>query len=349
MRSGGRFASCLIFWGPCGIGKTALLAWTAAEARARGIQVQEYVASELATKEQLIERVAGRPRRTERVGESSWGRIRRKPSRRVGDALSHILMRRLRKAPMALLIDEAHTLELSVGRLILNTVQTLASGDAAIVLVLAGTPILADRLAAMEATFWERSEILPVDLLSERDASDAIRIPFESAGRNIDTEALAVVVSESNGYPYFLQIWGRLLWSDFGGSANRVTKKDVNCVLSAFHRERDRLYNLKYRELDRLGLLEAAVVVAGAYGGRHDLSSSEIAASLEPILGREGSRRESILITSIITQLEGTGFIWQPGGGRPDCYSRGVPSLMDYVLRTVRLGGRSSTSWSTIS
>ena len=349
MRSGGRFEPCLIFWGPCGNGKTAMLAWTAAEARARGIQVQQHVASELATKEQLIDKVAGRPRRTERVGESPWGRFRRKPSSRVEDALHHILMRRLRKAPLALLIDEAHTLEPSVGRLILNTVQGLASGDATILLVLVGTPILTDRLAETEATFWERSEILPVDLLSEPDASDAIRIPFESAGRTIDAEALAAVVSESNGYPYFLQIWGRLLWSDFGGSANRVTKKDVNSVLSDFHRERDRLYNLRYRELDRLGLLEAAVAVAGAYGGRHDLSSPEVAASLEPIVGREGSRRESTLITSIITQLEGVGFIWQPGCGRPDSYSRGIPSLMDYVLRSARSGGRSSTSGSTIS
>ena len=349
MRSGGRFEPCLILWGPCGNGKSAMLAWTAAEARARGIQVQQHVASELATKEQLIEKVTGRPRRTERAGEFSLGRFRWKPRTRAEDSLYEILMRRLRKAPLALLIDEAHTLEPSVGRLILNTVQGLASGDAAIVLVLAGTPILADRLAAMEATFWERSEILPVDLLSERDASDAIRIPFESAGRNIDAEALAGVASESNGYPYFLQIWGRLLWNDFSISASRVTKKHVNSVLSDFHRERDRLYNLKYRELDKLGLLEAAVAVAGAYGGRHDLSYAEIAASLGSIAGCEGLRRESTLITSIIAQLEGVGFIWQPGGGRPDCYVRGIPSLMDYVLRAARSGGRSSTSWSTIS
>lgn len=79
MRSGGRFEQCLILWGPRGNGKTAMLAWTADKARANGVQVQEYVAAELATTEQLIDRVAERPRWSERVGEVSWGRFRWKP------------------------------------------------------------------------------------------------------------------------------------------------------------------------------------------------------------------------------------------------------------------------------
>lgn len=344
MQAGGRSGHCLILWGPPGYGKTAMLAWAAAEARARGIRVQQYVAPEIATKEQLIARVARRPRWTERVGEISRGRFRWNTSTRADDALDEILMCRLRKAPLALLIDEAHTLEPSVGRLILNTIQELASGDAAILLVLAGTPILADRLAETEATFWERSEIMPFDVLSEQDASDAVRIPFESAGRAIDAAALAGVVSASNGYPYFLQIWGRLLWGDVDTPTTRVTMGDVNSVRSTFHQERDQFYSLRVGELDRIGLVEAAVAVAEAYGGRQDLSTSEIAASLRPIAGSEGSRGESGLTTSIIRQLEAVGFIWEPGWGRPGCYSRGIPSLMDYVLRAARSGDRSSTS-----
>ena len=344
MRSGGRFENCLIFWGPPGNGKTAMLAWAAAEGRSRGIQVQACVASELATREQLIEKVAGRPRWTERVGEISLGSFRWKPSPRSEDALDHILMRRIRKAPLALLIDEAQTLEPSVGGMILNAVQKLASRDAAILLVLAGTPDLADCLAQTEATFWERSGILPVDLLSEQDASDAVRVPFESAGRAISAEALAGVVSASDGYPYFLQIWGRLLWSDSSASATRVTKEDVNGVQSAFRQKRDTFYDLRLRELERLDLGESAVAVAGAYGGRHDLHWSELEASLKPIVASQGTGRDAASVVAIVRQLESVGFIWQPRCATPGCYSRGIPGLMDYVLREARSDGRSSTS-----
>lgn len=344
MRSGGRFENCLIFWGPPGNGKSAMLAWMAAEGRARGIQVQEYVASELATREQLIEKVAGRPRWTERVGEISLGSFRCKLSPRTEDALDHILMRRIRKAPLALLIDEAQSLEPSVGKMILNAVQKLASRDAAILLVLAGTPDLADRLAETEATFWERSQILPFDLLTEQDASDAVRMPLESAGRAISAEALAGVVSASNGYPYFLQIWGRLLWSDSGASATRVAMEDVSSVQSDFRQKRDNFYGLRIRELERLDLWKSAVAVAGAYGGRHDLPWSELASSLRPMVANQGTRRDATSVAAIIGQLESVGFIWQPGCASPGFYSPGIPGLMDYVLREARSDGRSSTN-----
>lgn len=280
-----------------------------------------------------MNRIAGRPRGTERVAEISWSGLRWKPRVQVEDALEDILVRRLRKAPLALLIDEAHTLEPSVGRLILNAVQMLASSDGAILLVLAGTPILTDRLAEMQSTFWERSKVLPFNLLSNQDASDAIRIPFESAGRTISADALAGVVSASNGYPYFLQSWGTLLWSDVGQSAARVTESDVRRVQSDFDRERDQFYQLRLRELRRLDLLKAAVAVASAYGSAQDLHEAEIAAALEPIVASKGTSRAFDSVAETIRRLESVGFIWQPGCARPDCYSRGIPSLIDYVLK----------------
>ena len=344
MRSSDRFQQCMILWGPRGNGKTAMLVWTARQARARGIQVLKFSASELATEEQLIGRVAGRPRWSERIGEVTWGGIRWKLRTRADEALDRILARRLRKVPVALLIDEAHTLDHTVGQLILNAVQKLASEDAPALLVLAGTPVLTDRLAEMQATFWEWSEVLPFSLLPAQDASDAIRIPFESAGRTISGEALEDVVSASNGYPYFLQIWGRLLWRDVGADAPHVTEDDVNSVRSDFDRKRDQFFSIRLRELDRLHISEAAVAVAAAYKGEQDLSKSEIAASLESIVRGEGRHLALGSIAATISQLESVGFIWQPGCATPGCYSRGIPSLMDYVLKAARRDGPSSAN-----
>ena len=333
MQEGGRCKPCLVFWGPRGNGKTSMLEWTAREARKRGVQVLKYAAVELETKEELMNSVAGRLRWTERVVEFSRSVFRRKPRAQVENAIDDILAHRLRRAPLALLVDEAHTLEPSVGRLILNAVQKLASSDAAILLILAGTPILVDRLDEMEETFWGRSEVLPFNLLSKQDASDAIRIPFESAGRTISADALAGVVTASNGYPYFLQSWGSLLWSDVGQSATPVTESDVRRVQSDFDRKRDQLFDLRLRELQRLDLFEAAVAVAEAYGRAQDLHEAEIAAVLEPIIASESTSRDSDSVAATIRRLEHIGFIWKPGCAGPDCYSRGIPSLMDYVLK----------------
>ena len=333
MQAGGRCEPCLVFWGPRGNGKTAMLEWTAREARSRGVQVLKYAAVELETNEQLMNGVAGRPRWTERVAEIFLNGMRRRSRPQVEDALYDVLLRRLRKAPLALLIDEAHTLEPSIGRLILNAVQKLADSDGAILLVLAGTPVLADRLAEMDATSWERSQILPFNLLSKQDASDAIRVPFESAGRTISADALAGVVSASNGYPYFLQIWGTLLWGDVGQSATPVTGRDVRNVQPDFDRRSDQLFDLRLRELHRLDLFEAAVAVARAYGNAQDLHEAEIATSLGPIIAGDSTSQDSDSVAATIRRLERIGFIWQPGCAGPDCYSRGIPSLMDYVLK----------------
>ena len=112
-----------------------------------------------------------------------------------------------------------------------------------------------------------------------------------------------------------------------------VTESDVRRVQSDFDRERDQFYQIRLRELRRLDLLKAAVVVARAYGSAQDLHEAEIAAALEPIVASKGTSRASDSVAETIRRLESVGFIWQPGCARPDCYSRGIPSLMDYVLK----------------
>lgn len=87
------------------------------------------------------------------------------------------------------------------------------------------------------------------------------------------------------------------------------------------------------RELHRLDLFEGAVAVARAYGRAHDLHEVEIAAALEPIIAGDSKSRDSKSVAATIRRLERIGFIWQPGCAGPDCYSRGIPSLMDYVLK----------------
>ena len=79
-------------------------------------------------------------------------------------------------------------------------------------LVLAGTPNLRSHLNTMNASFWSRADRRPVGRLDSEATAAAIREPLQSEDIAIDEDALAHVVRESHGYPYFVQLWGDALW-----------------------------------------------------------------------------------------------------------------------------------------
>ena len=341
MRREDQFERCLVMWGPRGNGKTTMLTWIESEARARGIQAISVAAADIETPASLAARISGPPRWRDRLGEVSWKGVSWKAGSLDPAPLDQLLARRLRKAPLALLIDEAHTLDLGVGRTVLSAVQRLGAQGAPVLLVLAGTPGLPYRLREMRATFWERSQILPFDRLDDRAASDAIRIPFESAGRAIAPDALAEAVAESHGYPFFLQLWGKLVWGRNGSSAMKVTESQVRKARAEFELRRNRFYGLRYEELEDMGLVTAAAAVAEAYEGVAQLRSAQIDAVLEAVLRQEGRRYDADAVRATRKDLVSVGYIWEPETSPAGRYVQGLPSLMDLVLQSALQPARS--------
>ena len=327
--------SDLLLYGPRGTGKTAMLLWLAAEARQQSVDVVALASADIQTNEKLVDRLSRPPGWIDRLGSVSWRGFQWKSRDRVADDLDQVLARRLRKAPLALLIDEAHTLDPTVGHALLPTVQRLAGEAAPLLTVLAGAPSLLDQLQKMQATFWERNEVLLFDRVGEGDASDAVRIPFEEAGWTITPDALEQVVSASQGYPFFLQLWGKALWGSGKGSGCTVTVDNVQPARAEFEARRNRFYGHRHRELDELGLLPAAAAVASAYRDATELHSTAIDRILESTLRHEGRGGDRKSILAIRRQLNDVGFIWDPGEGLGGRYVPGIPSLMDFVLQSV--------------
>ena len=81
-----------------------------------------------------------------------------------------------------------------------------------ILLVAAGLPQL--RAQAAEAkTYAERLfEFREVGPLDEKASEDAVAKPIRARNADIDTDALRMIVAETQGYPYFLQEWGKHAW-----------------------------------------------------------------------------------------------------------------------------------------
>lgn len=90
-----------------------------------------------------------------------------------------------------------------------------------IVLIGAGLPAL-PRLAGVSKSYAERLFSFPVaDSLEENEAAIAIQHPILEEGEEIEEAAVQEIIRITQGYPYFLQVWGHQVW-------NHVPQSPIN-------------------------------------------------------------------------------------------------------------------------
>ena len=331
LRSGRSVPASILLCGPRGNGKTALLRWAQREVEAEGgLDVRWLVGTDLATPADLVSRLrlGSWIGTIEPEGLSSGGvgaPLRRSDFR---PPLEEALAACARATPLSVLVDEAHTLEAETGLWLLNAAQT-AGRRAPFLLVLAGTPDLPLRLFEMGAGFMGRATKLLLGRLDEGAAGEAIRRPLAEDGIGVEEEALAHIVRESHGYPFFVQLWGRAAWRRVrgaGGGAGPVTTAVVEEAAGEFETRRNRYYLDRFDELDRQGWLGAAREVALAFRGRARLPHAGFGKAIR----RAAPAGDRAAELEAAAALEHLGFVWQAGG--TPSWEPGIPSLMDYIL-----------------
>ena len=326
----------VVLLGPRGNGKTVLLQWFRAACAERSVAVEALTPHRIADREALA--AALTPRRgiarwlPRKVGVASLGSAEWRSDGPVRHDLTRALIARCRRKPLAVLLDEAHTLGPDVGGDLLNASQQVRA-DAPFLLVLAGTPGLADRLSAMNASFWSRlgEGLLPVGRLDDAAAREALVRPLADHHVVFDADALAAVVDHSQRYPYFLQLWGDALWKRHAAAdVARITAGLVAAAKPAVAASVADYYQTRYRELRAEGLFDAAVAVARFFQARADVTATE--PELEAALAGAVTGDEAGRFAALAT-LNRLGFVWCPPGQTPPAaWSAGIPSLMTYVL-----------------
>ena len=329
LRRGRSAPAEILLYGPRGNGKTALLRWAKREVDADdGLDAHWLVGSDIPAPADLVARLGLgswlRKIAPENVSFAGVG-----VSLRRGDdrppLLAEALEARAKAKPLLMLLDEAHTLKPEVGQWILNAAQA-AGSEAPFLLVLAGTPDLRARLSEMGASFWNRATKLPVGRLDETATAEAIRRPLADDGIAVEAEALARMVRESHGYPFFVQLWGQAVWDRVRGSAagaGAVTAAVVEEAAGGFETRRNRYYLDRFRELKERELLPAARAVAAAFRDGSRLSDAAFERAVAPGGGGAGGAEAA-------EALEHLGFVWQAGG--TPSWEPGIPSLMDYIV-----------------
>ena len=328
----------VVLLGPRGNGKTALLNWFKAACGERSLDVLALTPQRIPNREALVAALAPKggiakwlPRLPRKVGVASLGSAEWQADAATRDDLTPALMARARKKPLAVLLDEAHTLALDVGAILLNASQQVRA-EAPFLLVLAGTPGLPDALAAMDASFWSRlgEGLLGVGRLDEAAAREALAQPLAAHHVDIDSDALEAVVEHSQHYPYFIQLWGDALWKQHMATGEVPIGAEMVAAAKpgALAKMAD-CYETRYRELRTEGLLDAAVAIAPLFRAQMDATATEQA--LEAALAAVGVDTEATRFATLAA-LNRLGYVWCPPSQVPPLvWCAGIPSLMTYI------------------
>ncbi len=203
---------------------------------------------------------------------------------------------------LALFLDEIQYVKENELTALISTLNFIAQRNLPIAVVAAGLPQVLGRLGKAKSYAERMFDFPHVGALQPKDARTAVEKPAMQAGVEFESDAIEEIVSRTEGYPYFLQVWGKYSW-------------DVADESPITHDVVDRASELAVAELDdgfflvrfdRMTVSEKRYVRAMAELGSGPHRSGDIANQL----GRE--------VTSLAptrSQLIAKGMIWSPAHG----------------------------------
>lgn len=130
---------------------------------------------------------------------------------------------------------------------------------------LAGLPGTHQRLAEV-TTYAERILVTQLELLDYDGVAQALAGPCRDLGVLVDDRVVDVVVDESSGYPYFVQVWGHHLWRAAAANDNdQIDLADLDRARPDARADIARLYASRWQRLTgrQRDYLDALAVAGG--------------------------------------------------------------------------------------
>jgi hypothetical protein len=216
------------------------------------------------------------------------------------------------------LLDEIQFLQPAELEALIVALHKCARRALPITLVGAGLPHI-PRLAGEAKSYSERlfRFVRIAELDPTGDARDALTLPAEPAGIAFRPEAVDFVVEYTQGYPYFLQEYGRIVWDET--SASPVTLDDVRSVLPLVEARLDESF-FRVRA-ERTTELELRYLYAMAELGPEPHKADEVARRIGRTAQQAGPIR---------SRLIDKGLLYTPGYGYA---AFTVPQFDRYLLR----------------
>lgn len=203
---------------------------------------------------------------------------------------------------LALFVDELQYVEEDELAALITALHRTSQRRLPVVLVGAGLPQLRGRMGRAKSYAERLFDFPEVGPLPSEAAMVAIEKPAQAEGVAIDPDALQRIISETRGYPYFLQEWGKHAWDVADDSP--ITLEDVVIASTTAVAALDEsFFRVRF---DRLTPLEKRYLRAMAENGPGPHRSGEIAELLS---------REVTALAPTRGQLIAKGMIWSPSHG----------------------------------
>ncbi len=231
-------------------------------------------------------------------------------------------------APLVILLDEAHSLASDTARDFFEAAQIAGSEALPFVLIAAGTPD-APRALRRAGTFTERMlERRRLGRLDDAAAAAALAKPAKRTGRPMEDDALALLVGESQRYPYFVQLLGSAAWDEAARAGeNRIGREAAERGIAAARLRTQVFYQERFAEARERGIHAALRPLAermAEHGGR--IGDPELDSLLEEGAAARGGLDDP---GRIHIALQDLGVIWEVSSG---VWEMGIPSFADHIL-----------------
>ena len=342
----------LLFVGPRGMGKTAMMNWVMNDIDEEDSRTFLYMSCKGIDSIQAFNtKLFGTIKESENTRPGSntemrialnlgvvQGELKRSEHNRSSIESLNLLTSHLsfasQNGPLVLCLDEAQEADPSALGYILNESQSFRNFKRKpILFVVGGTPGLSvSGLREAGSSFWNRSEKVKFGLLDNQSSRDVVSLPLVKQGVSFgDDSMLDNAIAESQCYPFFLQVLGRALYRCCMREDRRVIDHAMfERAMAAFAARKEALYADVYKDIQQAGLKDAALAIATHMNREKVLFPEDY---LTEILKRELQLGDS-QAGDALDGLYALGFIWDQD--EPAKYRAGIPTLMDYAIHRSR-------------
>ena len=326
----------VVFFGPRGTGKTALLTEIQRRARARGLRVEDLPIDALSAREQLVGHLqarAGVLGRKLTGGQIAGIEVSGTPAplpSEIGWLFDAWIG--ADAAPTVVVIDEIHALAAEPARPFFDAVQSAKDREPPFLLLTAGTPDAPRRLREA-ATYNERGfEPIPVGRLRRPETITALAEPARTSGRPMSAEAAALLAEESQDYPFFIQLLGSAAWNHAAeAGAAGIGPEAARGGVAASRPRIERFYSGRYDEAWDRGIAPALGPLAAFFAERGGRAPAfEVEARLMERGAPDSLPMGSVGLRNALRDL---GVVWE---ATPGIWELGIPSFAEFVLRRTR-------------
>jgi hypothetical protein len=203
---------------------------------------------------------------------------------------------------LAIFVDELQYVEEEQLAALITALHRTAQRRLPVVLIGAGLPQLRGRMGRAKSYAERLFDFPEIGPLSAEAATLAIAKPAHDQGVEVDSAALDRIVTETRGYPYFVQEWGKHSWDV--ADASPITITDVESAsTTAIAALDESFFRVRF---DRLTPAERRYLRAMAELGPGPHRSGDVAQELGRQVTALGPTRNNLIAK---------GMIWSPQHG----------------------------------